>query len=398
MTKRKNAASPLSRFRTGVVRKKPKKVDPKGGRYGTGLILGAVAITRGEALGHGQWVDVEMLDSVANALNQRGGWKVRFTHPDMSSDGLGKFLGRAYGGRRESDRVIIEEMHIAETARDTPDGDLGGYILRLAEEDPEAFGLSIVFYEDADAAYQFMDEHAGEDGVFASPDELNVDNLPHVRMESFRGVDFVDSPAANPDGLFHRETEMATQARELAEYALGLRAKPATSVAFGLDADRTRQFVARFLCERGLVITEKEAAMSDATQEQETTQVTDEQKYTTPVDVNPDETEEEVTSEPEQPIAASEGRRFMDSFGQQGAVWFAEGKTYEQCRDLWSKQLSDTNKALADRVEQLEKKLAAAAFSGGEVDGVSSSDESRSKDKKKSLLAGGGINIRNGRK
>src|SRR5215212_4755152 len=52
-------------------------------------------ISRGEALGHDFWIDTQFLAQVYSATNAaEKGIKSRFTHPGMSSDGLGTFVGR----------------------------------------------------------------------------------------------------------------------------------------------------------------------------------------------------------------------------------------------------------------------------------------------------------------
>ena len=86
------------------------------------------------------------------------GLKSRFTHPDMTSDGLGKFLGRAKNprldkiGTRESQgarlddeiSVVRADLHLDPTSHTTPSGDLGTYVMDLAESDPDAMSSSLV--------------------------------------------------------------------------------------------------------------------------------------------------------------------------------------------------------------------------------------------------------------
>src|SRR5580698_1939845 len=79
----------------GIGPRNQKAVDRTGGDYGAGIIRGFAVVSRGEALGHDVWLDDVFLSQVANAINSsRSGRKSRFTHPSLSSDGLGKFLGR----------------------------------------------------------------------------------------------------------------------------------------------------------------------------------------------------------------------------------------------------------------------------------------------------------------
>lgn len=84
------------------------------------------------------------------------GLKSRFAHPGESSDGLGKFLGRAhnpYLGKAMVERngamgevdAVRADLHLDASAFEAnPNGNLGEYILTLAESDSEALSSSLV--------------------------------------------------------------------------------------------------------------------------------------------------------------------------------------------------------------------------------------------------------------
>ncbi len=114
---------------------------------------------RGEFDGESLRTIVKLTRSAPNGL------KSRFTHPDLSSDGLGKFLGRVKNPRldtigvRESDgqlkvnrvEVVRGDLHIDATALKTPpEGGrpLGDYVMALAESDPDALSSSLVLQVD----------------------------------------------------------------------------------------------------------------------------------------------------------------------------------------------------------------------------------------------------------
>lgn len=254
---------PLAYFRTPKARSKTLRVDHKGGDQGAGIIRGASLVTQGEALGHGMWLDNEFISQVNEALaNNPKGIKARFTHPGLSADGLGTFMGRAKNPSISGDRVIAD-FHFAKSAHNTPDGDLAEYLMGLAGEDPESFAISIVFKPDFGAEDRFVAENEDEDGNFRSPDENNIDDLPHARLADLRAADFVDEPAANPDGLFHRGHEIAEEADRLCSYALGLtKEKPAIRL-LSADVDRIAAFAARFLDSHGLEIKEQSSMASE---------------------------------------------------------------------------------------------------------------------------------------
>ncbi|HEY4260383.1 MAG TPA: hypothetical protein VGM98_09490 [Schlesneria sp.] len=242
------------------------RVNPTGGKWGAGLIRGVSVLTRGEALGHGFWVDTVMLDqclSFMQAMNDKG-LKSRFTHPGLCADGLAKKLGILVDGKRVGDQVLADE-HFNGYAHKSPDGDLAGYVMARAEEEPEHFGTSIVFISDDQAEIDFMLANGGrwetvedEGGEFEtivdfkSPDPDNVESLPHARIKELLGCDVVDDPAANPHGFFHRDLSAVKDGESFLDYALGLsEVRPAT-VSFGVDPDRARQFLTQWATSRGL--------------------------------------------------------------------------------------------------------------------------------------------------
>lgn len=253
------APSP-TRCRVVMKRAERREVDRK-----ARVIRGLSAITRGEALGHGLWIDDHFLDQLeaAGQALERGA-KSRFTHPDMSSDGMGRFLGRARAFERDGGKVRVD-LKLARAASRAPEGDLAGYVLELAEEDPHAFGASIVFMRDLEAEHAFATTHMGGDGSFVSPDPENKGNLRHARLKELFAVDLVDEPAANPDGVFsraHPTFELLEDIGPLASYLLGLSEEAPTDRVGGIDLTRARAYVARFMEQRGLALASKEVVMS----------------------------------------------------------------------------------------------------------------------------------------
>src|SRR4051794_31907950 len=73
-------------------------------------------VSRGEALGHEVWLDSEFLSQVYQAaLASDKGVKSRFTHPSMSGDGLGSYVGRVLNPKLAGDQVI-GDLRFAESA------------------------------------------------------------------------------------------------------------------------------------------------------------------------------------------------------------------------------------------------------------------------------------------
>ena len=232
------------------------RVIRDGGDSGAGLIQQFSVATRGEALGHDLWLDSEFLKQTRDAINSAGGRgiKSRFTHPGLSGDGLGTFLGRTKGALISGDQVLAD-LHLSKLAHETPDGDLAGFVMGMAEDEPDMFGTSIVFMSDESAELAFVSDNQDRQGRFASPDKQNKQNLPHLRLLELRAADVVDEPAANPDGMFHRGNELIEEANRLLSYSLGLTTEKPQLVELEFDADRVAEYMRRFLQDHNLVIT-----------------------------------------------------------------------------------------------------------------------------------------------
>lgn len=227
------------------------------------VVNGYAVITRGEALGHGVWIDSDMLDQVVEQGNAAPkGVKSRFTHPGLCSDGLGKYLGRARNFRRDGD-VVRADLHFSPVTAKSPefDKDPAEYIMDLAEKDPEAFATSIVYYPDRGAEDRFTADNTDEHGDFISPDEDNARNLPHSRCASLEASDLVDEPAANPGGFFSRGEEAAVNAEKFLSWILGESdVAPGPEAMGGGDPNRIREFVYGFLARHNLEVIPKRAA------------------------------------------------------------------------------------------------------------------------------------------
>jgi len=99
---------------------------------------------------------------------------------------------------------------------------LATYIMDLAEQDPEAFGMSLAYAPDVRAEQQFIADNLDENDDFRSPDAGNVRNQPHARLATLRAVDAVDDPAANPAGLFHARQDVPMMGDALLSFLFGL--------------------------------------------------------------------------------------------------------------------------------------------------------------------------------
>lgn len=147
---------------------------------GLGILRGYVIAQAGpfKSDGRGEFDRDSLMEIVSLGNAEPHGLKSRFTHPDMSNDGAGKFLGRGHDLRmdkavdartRKTVDAVRGDLHFDKTAHDPPpEGGgtpLGIYVMNLAESDPNALSSSIVVQ--ADLEYRIEKdgtEKTGDDG------------------------------------------------------------------------------------------------------------------------------------------------------------------------------------------------------------------------------------------
>jgi hypothetical protein len=184
---------------------------------GKGAIFGYAVLTKGKLKDDiRQWeMDDLSLDQTVELGNQsKQGLKSRFGHPNMSSEALGTFLGRAKNFRKDGD-IVRADLFFDESAYKTPNGDLAGYVLDLAESDPDSFGSSLVVAQD-------LEYRLEKDGTPKKDTKGN--NLPAlVRFKKLLSSDMVDDPAAT-EGVFgkffNESVELSAKATEFLDKLL----------------------------------------------------------------------------------------------------------------------------------------------------------------------------------
>jgi hypothetical protein len=144
-----------------------------------GTILGVAVITEGPARGHFDWESGKPLYADATTLREvmqcaqtyAGGLKVKFNH----GSGVGDIVGRLENFRIEGNVLRADFRALSASPH-------RAYLFEIASTIPESFGLSVSFSGKPTAS--------GE-RAFA-------------RCSEIYSADFVDEPAANPNGLFQR--------------------------------------------------------------------------------------------------------------------------------------------------------------------------------------------------
>lgn len=154
--------------------------------------------------------DLKSLKSLQALMNKKGsaGLKSRFTHPTLSGDGLGTFLGRVHNPRiepiqlnRDGEKVLLHalrgDLHFDPTALEPAPGNSGKpyglYVMDLAESDPDALSSSIVVTADQE---EQLDPKTKRPMVDASGEPLP----PLWRPKKLHASDIVDTGDA-VDGL-----------------------------------------------------------------------------------------------------------------------------------------------------------------------------------------------------
>jgi hypothetical protein len=172
-----------------------------------GILRGVVLCQVGEAKGHGVFLEQEFIDELGRlgfAFNTSG-LKCRLGHPAASEDAIGTYAGLHFNIRVEGSQCLAD-LHLSEASNDSPKfKGMRDYLLKLAAENPKAFGQSIVFMPGNCYFYDAEGNRRVDDGTQESWDAWNA--LPvdkrklYATIKSLHACDCVDTGAAT-DGLF----------------------------------------------------------------------------------------------------------------------------------------------------------------------------------------------------
>lgn len=154
-------------------------------------IFGAAILQRGD-LNEGDMRELFIDDTTLSQVVRMGnapskGLKARWTHPNMSSDGMGNYLGRWRNFRLSADGgTVLADLHLASIAFRGANGGRGKYVLDMAKEDPDVFGVSIFPATDREAMEREEDDRGKQP----------------MRIKRLVAGDIVDDPAATRGGFF----------------------------------------------------------------------------------------------------------------------------------------------------------------------------------------------------
>ena len=184
----------------------------------TGIISGVAVCTEGPALGHGVMLEAGFIESLLPlAQGWNTGLKSRFGHPSMSTNAVGTLLGAGKNFRLspegESPRKLLADLHLSQSAKSGPNGDLFSHVCDLAENDPDKVGTSIVFTpgseykynSDGEKVFEYSDPEYGTERMY-SDEFMELEGPSYATCTALNAFDLVDSPAANAGGLFSDST------------------------------------------------------------------------------------------------------------------------------------------------------------------------------------------------
>ncbi len=284
-------------------------------------------------------VDEETLDQVTDLGNRPNkGVKVRLTHPQ--GDGIGSHLGRASNFYIDGD-CVRADLTVAKSAEYSPMGNMWEYFFSMAEEDPEAIGMSIAAVLDG------------------SDMEYDEDGYAYLRVTKLHAVDVVGDPAATRGGLFHQEDSGMSE--ELKEEIVE-------------DTQELGQEEVKVEAVEEVVEEVKEEVQEE---------VKEEVKDETP-EPQPEPEVEEVKEEQPEPVAIQQGtdgepapvtetrtlgsdhEAYTEAFGDIGARWYLEGKSLEDCFAQRCGEQAEEIESLKGQLEELSAKLEAIGENFGE--------------------------------
>lgn len=162
---------------------------------------------------------------------ERIGLKSRFAHPTLSSDGVGKFLGRVKNPslevlrlRRNGEEVLVNavraDLFFDKTAlEEPPEGGgkpLGIYVMDLAESDPDAISTSLVLQADEEEQVDakgrpILDTNGEPLAPVWYPTALHASDIVDTG-DAVDGILSANLDAANlPDALLYQADKMLSE-------------------------------------------------------------------------------------------------------------------------------------------------------------------------------------------
>lgn len=273
-------------------------------------------------------VDEETLQQIVdlgNAPNK--GVKVRLTHPQ--GDGIGSHLGRASNFYIDGDSVRAD-LTIANSSKFSPMGNMFEYFFSMAEEDPEALGMSIA---------------AVLNGSEMEPDDAGYAPL---RVSKLWAVDVVGDPAATRGGLFHQEDDVMSE-----EIKLDEELKEEVELAAAKKTEELEEAVPEQVTEDPVEEAQAEEAPEGDEPKEE---ASEEEKDEEPVAIQQG-TKDEPAPKTETKTLGADHEQFVEAFGDIGARWYLEGRTLSECFQEKCEKQAEQILELQAKIGEYENRL-----------------------------------------
>ena len=322
-------------------------VPPQSVDMDAGIIHGAAINRVGPAKGHGVQLDADFVADVARLGNEQGkaGIKVRFGHPTMSGNALleAPFIGRAKNFTFDG-QTTRADIFLSNSAKDTPAGNLHSRALELSNEDPDIFGMSIVF----SAGDMFRVDKDGNKFSEEEPEFRQLTGDPFATIETLYGADVVDDPAAT-DGMFSsiQPEAFAVQASEF------LDTHPKLWDLIIESPGIVAEFMTRYETMKSVTNNKENTMLEDQTIEPEAPEEVIELASTETTETEAAEPAEiievNLESADEQPVDFKE---LFDAYGGAFAAYCYEEKlTADEARDAFIASLQDENAQLREQLD-----------------------------------------------
>jgi hypothetical protein len=259
----------------------------------------------------------------------------------------GKVVHDLSGMRRHKDRLPIDYGH--------DDKEIIGYANRFESESGDLVVQgALVPYRDNDRASEIV-------------------------YKSKQGVPYEASINFGGDGIVVDEydagTNVEVNGRNFSGPVTVIRQWPLRGIAvcpYGADANTSTNFESAGNCEVEVMKHELEQSVEAIEEENVAAEAAAVEADDAPNTVEAQEAVESESVVEEAPASETSltGQDYLDRFGDQGGIWFAQGKDWDECLNLHEQKLHD-------RIAELESRL--AAFQQGESEPLEFEPESQKK-------------------
>ena len=112
----------------------------------SGVLQKVIVAQVGKVKSYFEQIDATTLSQIEKLGNSKdSGVKARFGHPNMCSSSFGTYIGRFKNFQVDGEKVY-GDLHLDDVCKESPSGNLFAYILKMAKNNPDMFGASILLF------------------------------------------------------------------------------------------------------------------------------------------------------------------------------------------------------------------------------------------------------------